>query len=163
MSQAVTAQLKLALAITETLTIGESSGPLSETDAFNLALANGTGANSVNRKWSKTSTPAASTPDTWTLSSLTDDLSRTVVLTKVRVFLLVNNGTGSLIVGGAALHPWQGPFGATTDKITVNPGGCVLLVAPDVNGYAVTSGSSDQLEIDPGATAGNYLIAILGE
>jgi len=162
MPLSVTGNVKFTLSLAEVLGSGPVSGNLNSTPTFNLAFTNGTGANAIQWDWVKTSTPAASTPDNWTLSALTDSLNRSIAFAKVRVLVIINTGTGSLTVGGAATHPWAAPFGAS-GTVTIDPGGLLVLVAPTAAGYAVTSGSSDQLKIDPGGTAGSYQIALAGE
>lgn len=164
MSQNVTGKVTLQLVAQENLATGLGSGPVQTIINFALALANGTGANNIQENFSASSTPAASTPDTWVLSALVDGAGRTVAFAKVRVLALINTGTQPLVVGNAGTHPWAAPFnGVTTAEVEVRPGGVLLIVAPDATALAVTSGSSDQLKVDPGASPGAYQIFIVGE
>lgn len=163
MSLTVSGNVKCSVNYGETLTAGLGSGNVAATIGFTQALANGSGANSINECYSDSGTLAVSTPVTLTLSALTDDLSRTIAFTKVRVLAILNSGTADLKVGGAATHAWVGPFADATDIAVVKPGGILFLAAPDASGMAVTSGTSDQLKLDPGSTACDYKIVILGE
>ncbi|WP_422928561.1 hypothetical protein [Singulisphaera sp. PoT] len=162
MPLSVTGNIKFTLSLAEQLGSGPVTGNLNSSIPFNISFANGTGANAIQFDWVKPSSPAPGTPDTWTLSALTDSLNRAIAFTKVRVLVIINNGTGSLTVGAAATHPWAAALG-TAGTAIVPAGGMLVLVAPGAAGYAVTSGSSDQLKVDPGGTAGNYQIAIAGE
>jgi|GEM_PF-2792189 len=163
MPQAVSGNYKFTFSTSEILTNGTGTGALAGGVTSNLSFANGAGAGNIQASWSKSSTPAASTPDNWTLSALTDDLGRAIAFTKVRVFVILNtHATTSLIVGLAATHPWAAPFGATGSR-TIPPGGMLVITDPTAAGMPVTSGSSDQLKIDPGGTAGSYQIALAGE
>lgn len=162
----VTADIKLTATAVETLTVGLGSAPVPSAIAQALSFTNGTGANNVNKVFSKSATAAASTPDTYTLSALTDDLGRTVAFSKVRVLIVINLETTDghdLTVGNAATNPWVGPFGAGTNTVSIGAGGFLVLVAPLATAYAVTSGASDQLMLNPGANSVAYKILILGE
>lgn len=163
MSYVVTGNLTCKVTISETLTNGLSSGPVGGTVSYNLAFGNGTGAGNMNEPFSLSATLAISTPVTHTLSALTDAIGRTVAFTKVRLGMIINNGTADLIVGGAATHPWLAPFGDVSDKVTIKPGGVWLFTAPGTAGLAVGSGSADQLKFDPGSTACPYKIILFGE
>lgn len=146
----------------ETLTIGLTTDNVSETLGVSLSFTNGTGAGKVNERWTKGATATAAAV-TYTLSSLTDALGRTIAFTKVRALLIVNKGTNALTVGDAGTNPWVAPFGGATQTVTVPAGGALLLLAPDASGLAVTASSSDQLKIDPGANTVEFEISIVGE
>lgn len=162
----VTADIRLTASAVEQLTIGLGTAPITSTASSSLSLASGTGANAINKVWSKSSTPAIGTPDTWTLSALTDDVGRTVAFGKVRALVVINLDAvdgHALILGNAATNPWAGPFGAGTNTVKVPAGGFLALVGPLATAFAVTAGTSDQLKVDPGANSVPYKILLVGE
>lgn len=159
----VTANLKLSVTVAESIAIGVGSGDVNAALSPTFTFANGTGANNIQEQWSKTHTAAASTPDVWVLSALTDDQGRTIPFAKVRAWLVINLGTTDLLIGNAPTHPWAAPFGSATDRVRCPAGGFVVLCAPGAAGLGVTSGSSDQLQVDPGASSCQYQILAIGE
>ncbi len=92
--------------------------------------------------------------------------SSKLTFTKIKAILVkaAEGNTNNVVVGGAASNGWVGPFGATTDTVAVKPGGTVMFVAPDANGYAVTAGTADQLKVaNSGVGTGvTYDIVIVG-
>jgi hypothetical protein len=167
MSLTVEGSVSIKSNYTETITIGLGSAQIPEGINHTETYTNGTGANAINEIWSKTSTPAISTPDTWTLSALTQALSgsgsRTIAFTKVRMIIIENNGTGVLLLTAGATHPVGWLPGSTETAVPIEPGGTYVMTAPGSAGLTVTSSSADTIQIDPGATAGNYKILIVGE
>jgi hypothetical protein len=165
MAQSVTGALSVSATASEAITNGLSTGRLAPALAASLTFGTGTGANNVQYCWTKSATATAATV-TYTLSALADDLGRSVPFTKVRCLVITHLGAVDaqpLTVGGAALHPWLAPFGDVTDKVVIRSGGCLVLAGPLTTGYAVTSGVSDQLMLDPGANTIPFKIMIMGE
>lgn len=119
-----------------------------------LSLTQGVGANQINaiaveRDRSFTG-PASFELDLVTLAGFEqplDPLRNTVVIENILAILIRNHATSesNLIIGGASSNPWIAPFAASgapaTAKITLQPGGFLLLTAPTAAGYALTSGS----------------------
>jgi hypothetical protein len=115
-----------------------------------LALTQGVGANQINAiavERDRTMTgPASYELDLATLAGFEqpkDPLRNTVVFDNI-VALLIRcqaSSDGDLIIGGASTNPWTAPFAAsgapTTVKITLKPGGFILLTAPTSTGYPV--------------------------
>jgi hypothetical protein len=160
----VTGNFNVTSVVSETITAGLGTSTLQANVSYQAQWAAGSGANAINQSITKTGTLAISTPLTLVLSAITDDLGRTIAFTKVRELLIKNRGTADLTVGAAATNPWTAPFGGvTTAKTTIKPGGVFALAAPDVNGYAVGVGTSEQLKLDPGATACLYELVLKGE
>lgn len=147
---------------------------LGETD-YSLALnpgytfTDGSGANQANKLFVDTRTLAASATENLDFSgALTDPLGAAVVYTKIRGILVraAAANTNDVIVGGLLTGAFglASPFGLDGSSVKVKPGGVFLLVAPDVNGYAVTAGSADLLKIANSAagTGVTYDIVVLG-
>jgi hypothetical protein len=161
----VTGNLDVTIRATESLVVGLGSGQVSPALTVSLAFGNGTGAGNIQWTFSKSATAAAA-PVTYTLSSLVDDQGRSIVLAKVRAFVIAHLGSVDgqpLLVGGAATNPWAAPFADVSDKLVVRAGGVYAFGGPLATGYAVTAGSSDQLKVDPGANTIPFKIFFLGE
>ncbi len=131
------------------------------------AFSDGAGANQAQKLFTDQRTLAASANETLDLSGVLQDVfGATLTFTKIKAILVkaAEGNTNNVVVGGAASNGWVGPFGATTDTVSVKPGGTVMFVAPDANGYAVTAGTADQLKVaNSGAGTGvTYDIVIVG-
>ena len=131
------------------------------------AFTDGTGANQAQKLFTDQRTLAASANESLDLSGVLQDVfGATLTFTKIKAILVkaAEGNTNNVVVGGAASNGWVGPFGDTTDTVAVKPGGTVMFVAPDANGYAVTAGTADQLKVaNSGAGTGvTYDIVIVG-
>jgi hypothetical protein len=161
----VTGNLDVSIRATETLVVGLGSGQIQPSLAVSLAFGAGVGANNIQWTFSKSATATAA-PVTYTLSALVDDQGRTIVLAKVRAFVIAHLGSVDgqpLLVGGAATNPWAAPFGSATDRQSVRAGGVYAFGGPLATAYPVVAGSSDQLKLDPGANTIAFKIFFLGE
>jgi hypothetical protein len=125
-----------------------------------LALSQGVGANQINaiavERDRHMSGPASYELDLVTLSGFEqpkDPLRNAIAFDNIVALLIRNqvSSNGDLIVGGASTNPWTAPFAAsgapTTAKLTLKPGGFLLLAAPTVAGYAV-SGTNKMLRLE---------------
>lgn len=138
------------------------------------ALADGTGVGKGDLAWMTGTAADLSTPRTIAISG-TDDLDLNNLLSdltgdptpfiKVKTILVYAPDTNAhdLLVGGAAANAFASPFAASTNKVTVQPGGILLLWAPNA-GYLVTPGTADILRLaNAGAVSTiDYHAAILG-
>lgn len=133
----------------------------------NFQFTNGTGANQAQAVYAAQRTLAASTPETLDLNGvLLDAFGATVAITKVKaivIYAAIAN-TNDVVIGGVGANAFISPFGSNTDKVNVKPGGLMVLVAPDANGYAVTGGTADLLKVLNGGsgTPVTYDIIIIG-
>lgn len=87
MSLTVVGDLHVTASISETLANAFGGGKFTTPIDQDYSFGAGTGANNINEYWPVTSTASAA-PDTWTLSSLTDGLGRSIALAKVRGFII---------------------------------------------------------------------------
>lgn len=139
-----------------------------------LSLTEGVGANQINavavERDRHMSGPASFELDLSTLAGFeqaTDPLRNTVVFENIVAILIRNKVTssGDLIVGGASSNPWTSPFAAsgapTTAKITLKPGGFILLTAPTVAGYAL-SGTNKMLRLETTSSQTDCDIIVFG-
>lgn len=132
-----------------------------------LALSDGTGANQANNCFSDTRTLAASASESLDLAgALVNAIGQTIAFTKVKAIMIfaAAGNTNDVVVGGASSNGFATPFGAAAHTARVKPGGSLILTAPDVNGYAVTAGTGDLLQIANGAagTPVTYDVILIG-
>lgn len=127
---------------------------------------NGTGANQIDLVYAKQLTFAVSTPQTLDLTAIVDLSGATVNMARVReiVIQVVTATSGyKLTAGAAAADPWA-PIWGTTGTNVVFAGSTYRFSDPTSIGGgvgAVTSGTSSDLKLDPGAAimVCNVLIA----
>lgn len=160
--QSTLLHLKIAAALAAALDLGQATSTLAYEK--NDVLENGAGANQASEVWHDTRTLTTGANETLDLNgALLDALGNSVTFTKVKILMIRNKGTTVLTVGGAATNGFVSPFGTATDTVKVQPGGMLLLFAPDVNGYGVTAATADQLKIANAAGAScDYDIVIVG-
>lgn len=165
---ALSTKIRVELNATQTTTrdTGTASVPHSVSKA--VSLASGVAAGQADLIYSDTNTLTASATTTLDLAGVLTDLGSTLTFVKVKALVVVaaDGNTNNVVVGGAASNAFSSMFGDPTDKVVVRPGGVVALaVGPgELNGYAVTAGTGDQLLItNSGAgTSVTYTIAIVG-
>jgi hypothetical protein len=144
-------------------TVPVGSGKFTGTGALNHAISNnypvGSAAGQVDTVYTKGRTVAASgTPDSVTLSSLTDPAGNAIAFVHVVDMILENTDTTNTLTvgGGTNAVSWL-----PTAGIAVPPGGALILHAP--SGQAITAGSTDQLQVvTSGGTNIAYNLTITG-
>jgi hypothetical protein len=159
----------IALSITGALTasLDLEAVTSSLTKKLLMSLSDGSGANQATNVFSDTRTLAASASESLDLAgTLINALGATISFAKVRalmVFAAASN-INDVLVGGVASNGFIAPFGSATDKVKVKPGGAMILLAPDVNGYAVTAATADLLQIANSAagTTVTYDVIVIG-
>jgi hypothetical protein len=157
--------LNLAALFVNAIDLGNVTLDNANTSSF--ALTDGTGANQVKFLFSDTRTLAASGTENLDLVGvLLDAFGNAITFTKVKAIIIKASAanTNDVVVGGHASAAFFAFFGAATHTLKVKPGGMVALVAPDVNGYAVTATTGDMLMVtNSGAGTGiTYDIIIIG-
>jgi hypothetical protein len=162
-AKVVTAAFDFVCKISETLSLGGGSGTIGGTFDRLHRFISGTGVGAGNDWWSKIASVTAGAAFTATLSALVDDQGRSCPFTKIRGIGIKNNGGGTLLVGGAAVHPWTGFLNGATDKLKIPENGSFSLTAPEVAGMAVAVGADDQLKIDAVSGTVDYQIVLYGE
>ncbi len=137
--------------------------------APNFPFTDGSGANQVHQIFTDTRTIAASGFDDLDLinsGGIADPFNISLNLTKVRAIIITADAANvnDVVVGGAATLTFVSAFGSATDKVKIKPGGLFVLVAPDVNGYAVNSGSTDLFRVANGGAGSsvNYTVLLVG-
>jgi hypothetical protein len=164
MSLATTIYLRLTARHTKTFDLMTPTGFLEK--IVDKAIADGTGAAQADLSWHDIRTLAATSNDDLDLSGvLTDIFGATVAMAKLKMLYIENPTTndGNLEIGAAGTNPIVGFFADISDKITIKPGGFVLIASPTVAGYAVAAGSADVLRVrNAGSVSVNYTIIAIG-
>lgn len=161
------ANLALTLAATLVNSRALDAVTQSVSNASSFTLSDGVGANQAKSMFSDTRTLAASGTENLDLVGvLLDAFGTAITFTKVKAIIIKASAanTNDVVVGGHASAAFFSFFGAATHTLKVKPGGMVALVAPDVNGYAVTATTGDMLMVtNSGAGTGiTYDIIIIG-
>ena len=164
---ALTGKLSYLLhaALSSTRDLGAAS--VMESLSYSQAITDGDGANQAERVWGDTRALAISTAEELDLAGgLTDGLGNTIVFNEIRALGIqaaASNGS-TLTVGGAAANAWEAWCAGSGDAVKLVPGGSLILIAPNADGYAVAAGTGDLLKVgnDDGAAAASYSIFILG-
>jgi len=136
-------------------------------DLTPIDFTSGSGANQINKVWSDRRTLAASATENLDLAGvLADALGATITFTAIKAILIkaAAGNTNNVVVGGHATAAFIGPVVDATDKISVPPGGLVLLVNPSAAGWPVTATTADLLKIENSAagTGVTYDVTLLG-
>lgn len=134
---------------------------------LSVDLADGAGLGQAAQIFSDSRTLAASANENLDLNgSLTNAFGAVIAFTKIKALMVFAStaNTNDVIVGGAASNGFVSPFGAANNTVAVKPGGCLVLVAPDAGGYAVTAATADLLKIANGGagSAVTYDIVLIG-
>jgi hypothetical protein len=166
------ASLTLALAATSSLQrdLSKATDPLSY--AISQAFADGTGLNAFNRVFSDTRTLASGANERLNMYSfggapVTDPVGQALTLSRVALLVIKNKNTtagNKLVIGNDATSAaWISPFTANTDTIAIEPGGCLILLAPSAAGYVVANTTNHLLKIlNAGSGSVDYDVVVFG-
>lgn len=130
------------------------------------AFTNGVGINQADLIFSDRRTLAASANEDLDLAGvLTDPFGVVITFAKIKAILIkaASGNTNSVNIKPATTNGFLGPFNAAADTIKIPPNGIVLLTAP-INGWPVTAGTADLINIanGGGTTSVDYDIIIIG-
>lgn len=170
MAQAVSAAVIAKFIATIVQAIGLDPAAASSINyPLEFDFTDGAGANKVHQLWSSSQRSInASSSEALDLSgTLTDVFNNSIAFTKIKAILIKASASNvnDVVVGGAASNGFISWVGGATHQVNVKPGGLLLMVAPDANGFAVTASTADQLKIanSSSGTAVVYDIIIIGE
>jgi len=160
-----TAYTKLIATYANAADVGSLS--ISANDDHSMTFTDGTGAGAAQKYWESLRTLAASATENIDLSGgITDVFGNVLTLTAVKILRIraSSANTNDVVIGGAASNAFP-LFGGTTPTLAIKPGGEVLIVAPDANGYTVTAATGDILKVLNGGagTSVSYTIEIVGK
>lgn len=129
-------------------------------------FTSGTTTGKADKLFSDTRTLAASATENLDLAgALSDPFGVTTTFVKVKAIYIkaADGNTNSVVVGGAGSNTFTGPFADATDKLTIPPGGFVMLVHPGA-GWTVTAATGDILLVANSAagTSVSYDVVIIG-
>lgn len=132
-----------------------------------VSLTSGVGLNQADLIYVESRTIAASGTATLDLAGvLTDIYGATITFVRIKAILILAAlaNVNNVLMGGAGSNTFVGPFGDATDIIKVNPGGMLLLVAPDATAWPVTASTGDQLKFanSSSGTSVTFDLALVG-
>lgn len=159
--------VKINASGTHVVNLDKGAAEFKPSHLAHFQLLNGSGANQANQIFTDQRTLGISANEELDLAGgLTDAFGNAITFTKIKAIIVsaaAGNG-GDIQVGGSATNGFNDWVGAVGDLVAVKPGGAFAVVAPDVNGYAVTAGTGDLLKIanTDGAASGTYDITIIG-
>jgi hypothetical protein len=160
------AELKLELNVAQAVSSGISSASAKSAFSKVMQLLDGTGAGKASKSFFGSRTISASATDGLDLAGvLVDALGASLTFTKIKMIAVkaAAANTGNITLGGGT-NACNTFFGADTDKIVIKPGGLFVIAAEDANGYAVTAGTDDLINIvNLVAAQVAYDIVIIGE
>jgi len=122
----------------------------------------GTNANQMNTIVRETTTLTNSESKTINLAGgVTDSFGDATTFVTVRFLCLScpTSNTNNITMGGGT-NSWASWCGGTNNTLTVRPGGAIMLLAPDVTGYAVTDAALTML--NDGTNSTTYSLYIGG-
>lgn len=164
----LTATIKASIAATLTGSNDMGTPTHDFTEAFNLLMENGTGANQANNVFSDERTLAASAAEDLDLAgSLTNAFGTTLTFTAVKAIMVVASAanTNNVTIGQSGSSAFAGPFNATLNAVAISPGGVFLVLNPSAAGWAVTPTTADLLRLGNSGAGSSvtYRIVIIGE
>lgn len=163
-------------------TINKVTGDLEDASSLiNIITAynfsSGSGNNQATTIWSDERTLSSTSFEAFDLRggiAMVNVAGETITFTAIKMMYIENrHATASSVlkIGAIGNNPWDAWAGGTSPQIIIrggflqgtNPGGSIMLVAPDAAGYAVVDSSSDQLIItNDNATSLLYRIVLIG-
>lgn len=160
-----TINLQFQVQPTRALDLVSIAAPLSYAKTF--TWTSGAGADQAQQMFTDSRTLTASTTETLDLAgSLTNGFGQTITFTEICAIYIeaLSANTNNVLVGGAGSAQFINWVGASSDIVTVRPGGILLLVARDADGYAVTAATGDILKMwnSSSGTSVTYKIVIIG-
>lgn len=145
--------------------IGQVPSSLSHDVSYTVEQTSGTAASEQDLVWSDRDSVANGAPDTFDLSGgLTSKLDGSAVTFVEVTDLWIRNKsttTGENLQVGGGSNPWVTWVGASGDIVIVPPGGILKLSSP-IDGFGVTAGTGDILQIASSSGTISYDIKIEG-
>jgi len=136
-------------------------------DSTRLTLSLGSGADQANNVFSDARTLAASATETLDLAGgVSNALGQTLTFSAIKAIKIeADEGNTNTVVVGGGSNPFRGWFTDATDKLSIPPGGVVLLGDPSAAGQPVVAATGDLLLVANGGagTPVSYTITIVGE
>lgn len=167
MATSITAKVGCSVSaeFANSLDVGSASYPVQY--GANFLLTDGTGANQAKTVWTDTRTLTASATENLDLAGvLTDAFGNVITFAKIKAIIITADAanTNDVIIGNHATAACLLFFGAATHTAAIKPGGALMVVAPNVDGYAVTATTADMLKVlnSAGGTSVTYTIVLIG-
>jgi hypothetical protein len=165
--------LSVLATLMKSLNLPGASGSVPAVYNKQYPFTQGTGANQADIVWHDERTLAGTTSENLDFTALTDAFGGSINLTKVKGIVIVagSGNNGDLEVGGGHPNGFVAFAGVSSDYTPgtfeipyaiVKPGGMMVFVAPDSNGYTVDS-THKILKVDnAGSGSGTYDIIVVG-
>lgn len=159
-----TTRINIGLNYADSADLATTQAPISQ--EIKQAWTSGTGDNQANREYDDTLTLAAGPTTLDLYGGLTDRFGNTLNFVTIREIIIVNKSTASTaepleisgdFITGAVMADWVDD----AVKISIGRGG-VFHVKDPSDGWAVTSGSVEDITLDPGAKTFDVDVYILG-
>jgi len=147
--------MKMDLGVVHTNADAELTEPYEKLPTINFDVSTGTTGGEMDLMWHDQRTLAASATEELDLAdgSLLNAFGEACAFTDVRLICIQasEDNTNDVLVGGTVTHEWLGWLTAAGDIMTVPAGAATMNYSPKDGTWAVTSGSSDTLQIANGA------------
>jgi hypothetical protein len=154
-------QAQVSVTLLDSTAVG--SGAISDSLEFNqlLAFVTGTGPLGAQVQYRASRTMAGSSENLDLAGGLANAKGKTVTLTKVKglLFFAAAANSGNVTV---KFNPTNGLTTPCNGEVVLPPGAVFLLATPDANGWAVTAGTGDIIQVQ-GASGRTYEVCIFGE
>ncbi|MEO1223799.1 MAG: hypothetical protein AAFX92_06200 [Pseudomonadota bacterium] len=159
-----TISLSVSAVLKSIFDLGQGSVPVGFSQ--DVIFTEGNGANQAGNVFSDQRTTDDTGENLDLAGGLNNAFGEAITFTAIKALIVRAAAANTLdvVVGGAATNQFVNWVGAGAHAVHVRPGGVLVLVAPDADGYAVTASTGDLLKI-AAAVAGNvtYDIILIGE
>jgi hypothetical protein len=148
-STTLTPTLKFQITGARAKTDDKESAAVALSETIQYALTNGTGDDQVDLLFSDTRTVTTGADDDLDLAGvLTDVFGAVLTFAKVKAIVIYSKLAANkvLSVGGDGSNGFTTWLGDASDKVKINGGGLLALIAPDT-GFVVTGGTGDILRV----------------
>jgi len=132
--------------------------------SLHIELTDGQGSGKANAVFHDRRTLSATSETLDLYGGLTDSFGNTLNFDNIKGVVINNRevSTGYTLTVGGATDAFDDWLGAAGDQVKVGPGGW-LGITNDTDGYGVTDGSTDELNVDAGANTITYDVIVIGE
>ena len=147
--------IRASINLLETLTGDLETASAQINSAFGWDIANGTGANQANLKWSDTRPLGSGANENLDLNTGLSGLTGPTVFAKVKGILVSSAATNTVNVTFSGIPFFPAAY-------VLKPGGVHLLIDPSAAGIPVVETTADKINVLAGAAAVTYSIVIVG-
>jgi hypothetical protein len=157
--------LTLSVGVQVASTKTAAAGRQTKADTYSLstraAFTDGTGSSSANKHWTSGEATLGGSASTYDLAgALTNGIGEAVVFAKVKVLVVraLSTNAGNVTIGGGS-NAWAALYGST---LILPPGTDVAIKTSNANGWAVTAGTGDIVQV-AGTSGDKFELFVAGE